>query len=537
MSSKQLLCGDCAHLAVLRGVTKLAKAVKVTLGPKGRNAVLDRQGKPHAVTKDGVSVAQEIVLADPYENMGAQLIREAASKTGDSAGDGTTTAIVLAEAMVREGVKHLAAGASAPELKRGVDQAVDVVVTELARMNRPCRTRQEIVQTATIAANQDRALGEIIADAVDHLGWEGVLTIDDGPSPSTRLDAVQGLRFDSGYVSPLFVTDPDQRTVTLEQPYLLILDQKLDTLREVLSLLDRIAKQGVPLLIVADDVEGDALALLLLNQRRGVLRVVAVKSPGSGDDRRTFLEDLAVATGGKAFVRESGRTLASASLVDLGRASRITIDRERTTVIGGHGDPTTIAARIKQIKARMTISLDEDRHRLQERLVRLSGRAAVIHVGAATDTELQEKKARIENAVHATQAAMVEGIVPGGGLALFRCAPALDALRLSGDQQIGVSIVRRALEAPLRQIAENAGHAGSIIVGRVAQTAPPVGFDAVTATLVDMFAAGIIDPTKVTRSALTHAASVAGLLLTADVMVTDFVEETWMEPDVDGRSV
>lgn len=533
MSAKQLLLGDRAHLAVLRGVGELAKAVKVTLGPKGWNAMMDRQGGPPTITKDGVTVANEIVLAEAYENMGAQLVREAASKTGDTAGDGTTTAIVLADAMVREGVRHLAAGASAPEVKRGIDRAVEVVVAELAQLSRPCHTRDDILQVATISANQDRAIGQLIADAIDQVGTDGVVTVEESRSSATWLEVVEGLQFDRGYLSPSFVTDSQRMAVVLDQPALLILDRKLSALHDLLPFLEQLAKQGTPLLIVAADVEGDALALLALNKVRGTLQVAAVKAPGFGEHRTALLEDLALVTGGQAILAETGRTLASVTLADLGRATRITVDQGRTTVIGGRGDRRTIQARIHQIKAQLAQTMVEaDRSRLKERLAKLAG-VAVIHVGGATETELQEKKARIEDAVHATQAAIAEGIVPGGGVALFRCAPAVEALVLPRDEQIGVAIVRRALEAPLRQIAENAGHPGSVVVAQVAEQETMVGFDAVSETLVDMFAAGIIDPVKVTRSAFLHAASVAGLLLTADVMVTEAREEEvpGQEPD------
>jgi chaperonin GroEL len=527
MAAKRLLYGASARAAILRGVRQLSTAVKATLGPKGRNAILDKKWGSPTITKDGVTVAKEIELPDPYENMGAQLVREVASKTSDAAGDGTTTATVLAEAIFREGVKNLAAGASAMDLKRGIDRAVETVVAELKRISKPCQGKKEIAQIGTISANNDRTIGDLIAEAMEKVGKDGVITVEEGKSLSTTLDVVEGMQFDRGYISPYFVTNAERMEAVLEDPYILVHEKKISSMKDLLPLLEEIVKVGKPLLIIAEDVEGEALATLVVNKLRGTLSVVAVKAPGFGDRRKAMLEDIAILTGGKAISEDLGIKLESVKVADLGRAKRVTVDKDNTTIIEGYGDKKKIEGRCKQIKAQIEeTTSDYDREKLQERLAKLVGGVAVIRVGAATETEMKEKKARVEDALHATKAAVEEGIVPGGGVALVRCLPALDNLKLDGDQQVGVNIVRRALEEPLRQIALNAGHDGSVVLERIrTEKQLSFGFDAAKEEFCDLFEAGIIDPTKVTRSALQNAASVAGLMLTTEVMVTEIPEK------------
>ncbi|WP_447972244.1 chaperonin GroEL [Nitrospira sp. Kam-Ns4a] len=525
MPAKRLIYGDAARSAILRGVSQLATAVKATLGPKGRNAILDKKWGSPTITKDGVTVAKEIELPEHFENMGAQLVREVASKTSDAAGDGTTTATVLAEAIFREGVKNLTAGASAMELKRGIDKAVEVVVEELKKISKPCQGKKEIAQIGTISANNDPTIGELIAEAMEKVGKDGVITVEEGKGMTTSLDVVEGMQFDRGYISPYFVTNAERMEAVLEDPFILIHEKKISAMKDLLPLLEQIAKMGKPLLIIAEDVEGEALATLVVNKLRGTLSVVAVKAPGFGDRRKAMLEDIAILTGGQAISEDLGIKLENVKLADLGRAKRVTVDKDNTTIVEGYGDPKKIEGRVKQIKAQIEeTTSDYDREKLQERLAKLVGGVAVIHVGAATETEMKEKKARVEDALHATKAAVEEGIVPGGGVALLRCIPALDRLKLEGDQQVGANIVRRALEEPIRQIAWNAGHDGSVVVEKVKRESGAYGFDAATEQYTDLLQAGIIDPTKVTRTALQNAASVAGLMLTTEVLVTELPE-------------
>jgi chaperonin GroEL len=526
MAAKRLLYGTSARAAILRGVGQLASAVKATLGPKGRNAILDRKWGAPTITKDGVTVAKEVELPDPYENMGAQLVREVASKTSDAAGDGTTTATVLAEAIFREGVKNLTAGASPMELKRGIDRAVAVVVEELKKISKPCQGKKEIAQIGTISANNDTTIGDLIAEAMEKVGKDGVITVEEGKSLTTSLDVVEGMQFDRGYISPYFVTNAERMEAVLDEPYILLHEKKISSMKDLLPLLEEVAKASKPLLVVAEEVEGEALATLVVNKLRGTLSVAAVKAPGFGDRRKAMLEDIAVLTGGQVISEDLGVKLENVRLSDLGRAKRVTVDKDNTTIVEGFGDQKKIQARVKQIRTQIEeTTSDYDREKLQERLAKLVGGVAVIRVGAATETEMKEKKARVEDALHATKAAVEEGIVPGGGVALVRCLPALEALKLEGDQQVGVNIVRRALEEPLRQIANNAGRDGSVILERVRQERGAFGFDAAREVFCDLFESGIIDPTKVTRSALQNAASVAGLMLTTEVMVTEIPEK------------
>jgi len=524
--AKQLLFSEEARSAILRGVTQLTNAVKATLGPKGRNAVLDKKFGAPTITKDGVTVAKEIELKDPYENMGAQLVREVASKTSDVAGDGTTTATVLAWSIFREGVKSVTAGANAMELKRGIDKAVDMVVEELKKLSKPCQAKKEIAQIGTISANNDPTIGELIAEAMEKVGKDGVITVEEAKSMTTTLDVVEGMQFDRGYLSPYFITDPERMECVLEDAYILINEKKISTMKDLLPILEQIARMGKPLLILAEEVEGEALATLVVNKLRGTLQVAAVKAPGFGDRRKAMLEDLAVLTGGQVISEDLGLKLENVKITDMGRAKRITIDKDNTTIVEGAGDSAKIQGRVKQIKAQVEeTTSDYDREKLQERLAKIVGGVAVINVGAATETEMKEKKARVEDALHATKAAVEEGIVPGGGVALLRCIPALDKLKVQEDQQMGVNIVKRALEEPIRQIVGNAGFEGSVVVEHVRKDKTNVGFDAITEKYVDMLEAGIIDPTKVTRAALQNAASVAGLMLTTEVMVTEIPEE------------
>ncbi len=527
MAAKQISYSENARASILRGVNQLADAVKATLGPKGRNAILDKKFGAPLITKDGVTVAKEIELKDPYENMGAQLVREVASKTSDVAGDGTTTATVLAQAIYREGVKNITAGANPMDIKRGVDKAVDAVVEELKKLSKPCKTKKEISQIGTISANNDSTIGDLIAEAMEKVGKDGVITVEEAKSMTTSLDVVEGMQFDRGYISPYFITDAERMEVSHEDVFILINEKKVSSMKDLLPILEQVAKMGRPLVIVAEDVEGEALATLVVNKLRGTLNVAAVKAPGFGDRRKAMLEDLAILTGGQVISEDLGLKLENIKLTDLGRAKRVTIDKDNTTIVEGHGDKKKIDARIKQIKAQVEeTTSDYDREKLQERLAKIVGGVAVINVGASTETEMKEKKARVEDARHATKAAVEEGIVAGGGVALLRCVPSLDKVKdLPRDQQVGVTIVKRSLEEPIRQIAQNAGLEGSVVVEHVRKEKETVGFDAATEKYVDMFEAGIIDPTKVTRCALQNAASVAGLMLTTEVMVTEIPEE------------
>jgi len=529
--AKQLLYSDSARSAVLRGVNQLTEAVKATLGPKGRNAMIDKKFGAPTITKDGVTVAKEIELKDPYENMGAQLVKEVASKTSDAAGDGTTTATVLAWSIFKEGVKSVSAGANSMELKRGIDRAVDVVIDELKKLSRPCQTKKEIAQIGTISANSDKTIGELIAEAMEKVGKDGVITVEEAKSMTTTLDVVEGMQFDRGYLSPYFVTDPERMECTLEDPFILIHEKKISAMKDLLPILEQIARMGKPFLIIAEELEGEALATLVVNKLRGTLHCAAVKAPGFGDRRKEMLEDIAVLTGGQVISEDLGLKLENVKVTDLGRAKRINIDKDNTTIIEGAGDQGKIQGRVKQIKARIEeTTSDYDREKLQERLAKIVGGVAVINVGAATETEMKEKKARVEDALHATKAAVEEGIVPGGGVALLRCIPVLEKLKLEGDQQVGVSIVKRALEEPIRQIVINAGFEGSVVVERTRKEKTNVGFDAISETYVDMVETGIIDPTKVTRTALQNAASVAALMLTTEVMVAELPEEKKTPP-------
>jgi len=524
--SKQLLYSDQARSAILQGVNQLANAVKATLGPKGRNAILDKKFGAPTITKDGVTVAKEIDLKDPYQNMGAQLVKEVASKTSDVAGDGTTTATVLAQAIFREGVKHLSAGANPMELKRGIEKAVETATTELKKLSKPCQDKKEIGQIGAISANNDETIGDLIAEAMDKVGKDGVITVEEAKSMSTSLDVVEGMQFDRGYISPYFVTNAERMESSLEDAFLLIHEKKISAMKDLLPILEQVAKMGKPLVIVAEDVEGEALATLVVNKLRGTLNIAAVKAPGFGDRRKAMLEDIAILTGGQVISEEVGVKLENVKLTDLGRAKRVTIDKDNTTIVEGAGDPKKIEGRVKQIKAQIEeTTSDYDREKLQERLAKIVGGVAVINVGAATETEMKEKKARVEDALHATKAAVEEGIVPGGGVALLRSVPALEKMKLDGDQQFGVNIVRRACEEPIRLIAENAGVEGSIVVDKVRTAKASNGYNAATDEYVDLVDAGVIDPTKVTRCALQNAASVAGLMLTTEVTVTDLPEE------------
>ncbi len=527
MAAKQLFFDEEARHAILKGVTTLTDAVKATLGPKGRNVIIDRKFGAPNITKDGVTVAKEIELKDPFENMGAQLVREVASKTSDAAGDGTTTATVIAYALYREGMKNVTAGSNPMDLKRGIEKAVEVAVEELKSMSKPVQDKKEIAQVGTISANNDPSIGELISDAMDKVGKDGVITVEEAKSMATTLDIVEGMQFDRGYISPYFITDPERMECNLEDAYILIHDKKISSMRDLIPLLEQIAKMGKPLLILAEDVEGEALATLVVNKLRGTLQICAVKAPGFGDRRKAMLEDIAILTGGTVISEDIGMKLENVKITDLGRAKKITVDKENTTIVEGAGDTASIQGRIKQIKTQMEeTTSDYDREKLQERLAKLAGGVAVINVGAATETEMKEKKARVEDALHATRAAVEEGIIPGGGVALLRCIPKLDSLDLAGDQQVGVSIVKKALEEPIKQIVANAGLEGAIIVEKVKEsTDKNYGFDAQSEKFTDMIEAGIIDPTKVTRTALQNAASVASLMLTTEVMVTELPEK------------
>jgi chaperonin GroEL len=511
----------------LKGVNILADAVTVTLGPKGRNVVLDKSFGAPNVTKDGVTVAKEVELEDKFENMGAQMVKEVASKTSDVAGDGTTTATVLARQIFAEGVKLVAAGHDPMTLKRGIDKAVTAIVGELKTLSKPTKDPKEIAQVGTIAANNDSTIGDVIAAAMNKVGKEGVITVEEAKGLETTLDVVEGMQFDRGYLSPYFVTDPERMECVLEDAYLLIHEKKISNMKEILPVLEQIAKSGKPFIIIAEDIEGEALATLVVNKIRGTLRCVAVKAPGFGDRRKAMLEDIAILTGGKLIAEELGIKLDNISLQDLGRAKRIVVDKDNTTIVDGAGKKSDLEGRIKQIRAQIDeTTSDYDREKLQERLAKLIGGVAVINVGAATEVEMKEKKARVEDALHATKAAVEEGIVPGGGTAYLRCIASLDSLKLNAEQQVGVNIIRRALEEPIRQIVVNAGMEGSVVVEKVRNDKnPSAGYNAATEEYVDMIKAGIIDPTKVSRCALQNAASVAGLMLTTEVMITELPEE------------
>jgi chaperonin GroEL len=526
MAAKQLLFNEEARKAVLSGVEQLTRAVKVTLGPKGRNVVLDKKFGSPTVTKDGVTVAKEIELEEPYENMGAQMVREVASKTSDVAGDGTTTATVLAESIYREGLKNVAAGSNAMAIKRGVDKAVEVVVAELQKISSKVKDRTEISQVASISANCDTTIGEIIADAMEKVGKDGTITVEEAKGIETQLDVVEGMQFDRGYLSPYFVTNAEAMEAELEECYVLIFEKKISNLKDLLPLLQKVAELGKPLLVISEDVEGEALAALVVNKIRGVLKCAAVKAPGFGDRRKAMLEDIAILTDGKMISEDLGIKLENISIPDLGQAKRVVIDKDNTTIIEGAGSKSAIKARVSQLKLQIDeTTSDYDREKLQERLAKLAGGVAVIHVGAATETEMKEKKARVEDALHATRAAVEEGIVPGGGVAYLRCLPALAKAKFGGDEDIGRAIVIRSMESPIRQIAENAGREGSIVVQEVKNKKGGYGYNAQTDAFEDLVKAGVIDPTKVTRIALQNAASIAGLLLTTEALVTEIKEE------------
>jgi len=527
MAAKQLLFDEAARQAILRGVNILTDAVKATLGPRGRNVIIDRKFGAPNITKDGVTVAKEIELKDPYENMGAQLLREVASKTSDIAGDGTTTATVLAYAIYKEGMRHVTAGANSIDLKRGIDKAVEVVINELKSMSRPVAEKKEIAQVGTISANNDPTIGELIADAMDKVGKDGVITVEEAKSMATTLDVVEGMQFDRGYISPYFITDPERMECILDNAYILIHDKKISSMKDLLPVLEQVAKLGKPLLILSEEVEGEALATLVVNKLRGTLQIAAVKAPGFGDRRKAMLEDIAILTGGTVISEDLGLKLENVKIADLGKARKITIDKDNTTIVEGAGENTNIQGRVKQIKAQVEeTTSDYDKEKLQERLAKLVGGVAVINVGAATESEMKEKKARVEDALHATRAAVEEGIVPGGGVALIRCMKAIDKMKLENDQQLGVVIIRKALEEPIKQIIQNAGIESAIIIEKVkASKDINFGYDAYSEEYVDMLKSGIIDPTKVTRSALQNAASVSGLMLTTEVMITDLPED------------
>ena len=526
MGAKILLYDEDARKAILKGVNTLADAVKVTLGPKGRNVIIDRTFGAPTVTKDGVTVAKEIELEDKFENMGAQMVKEVASRTSDVAGDGTTTATLLAQAIYREGAKSVAAGSNPMDVKRGVEKAVELVVEELSKMSKPTKDQKEIAQVGTISANSDETIGNIIAEAMGKVGKEGVITVEEAKGLATELEIVEGMQFDRGYLSPYFVTNPEKMEVDIENPYILIYDKKISTMKDLLPVLEQVAKLGKPLIIIAEDVEGEALATLVVNKIRGTINVAAVKAPGFGERRKGMLEDLAILTGGKLISEEIGSKLENTQLEDLGSAKRITIDKDNTTIIDGAGDRDSLEGRVKQLRAQMEeTSSDYDREKLQERLAKLVGGVALIRVGAATETEMKEKKARVEDALNATRAAVEEGIVAGGGVACLRTIPALEKLELEGDQQVGVNIIKKAMEEPLKMIASNAGMEGSIVVEKVKEQSGAFGFNAQTEKYEDMFEAGVIDPTKVVRTALQNASSVSSLMLTTQCMVAERPEE------------
>src|SRR4051794_814297 len=527
MAAKQLLFDEAARHALLRGIQKLAKAVTATLGPKGRNVVLDKKFGSPTVTKDGVTVAKEIELEDPYENMGAQMVREVASKTSDTAGDGTTTATVLAEAIFREGLKHVTSGANPIGIQRGIQKAVEAATEHLGKIAKKVKDKEEIKQVATVSANWDNQIGEIIADAMDKVGKDGTITVEEAKSIDTTLDVVEGMQFDKGYLSPYFVTNAETMECKLEEAYILNYEKKISSLKDLLPVLEKVAKVGKPLLIIAEDVEGEALATLVVNKLRGTINVCAVKAPGFGDRRKAMLEDIAILTGGRCITEDLGIKLDSIGLEDLGRAKSIVVDKENTTIVEGYGKSGEIQGRVNQIRRQIEeTTSDYDREKLQERLAKLAGGVAVINVGAATETEMKEKKARVEDALHATRAAVEEGIVPGGGVALIRCIPAVEALKLEDeDEQIGVEIVKRAIESPLRSLAANAGVEGSLVVQEVKRRKGNEGYNVGTGTYEDLVKAGVVDPKKVTRSALQNASSIAGLLLTTECLITEVPEK------------
>ncbi|WP_218113395.1 chaperonin GroEL [Atribacter laminatus] len=532
MMAKSIIFEEEARQSILRGVKILSEAVKVTLGPKGRNVVIEKKFGSPTITKDGVTVAKEVELADPKENVGAQLVKEVASKTSDDAGDGTTTATILAERIYRDGLRNVAAGSNPMLLKRGIDKAVDEVVKKLKEMSREVGERKEIAQVATIASNNDESIGNIISDAMEKVGKDGVITVEEAKGLETTLEVVEGLQFDRGYLSPYFITDPDRMEVVLESPYILIYEKKISAIKDLLPLLEKVVQRGRPLLIIAEEVEGEALATLVVNKLKGVINGAAVKAPGFGDRRKAMLEDIAIMTNGTFISEDLGIKLENLTLDDLGEASKVVIDKENTTIIEGKGTKDKIVARMNQIKRQVEeTTSDYDREKLQERLAKIAGGVAVIHVGAATEAEMKEKKARVEDALHATRAAVEEGIVPGGGVALIRCASAIDSLPLTGDEKIGSNIIKKALEEPARMIAENAGEEGSIIVEKIKSSEKPTfGYNALTNEFVDMYEAGIIDPTKVTRAALQNAASVASIMLTTESVVTEIPEKEKTPP-------
>ncbi len=525
--AKLIVHGEDSRQAILRGVNALADAVKITLGPKGRNVVLDKKFGSPLITKDGVTVAKEIELEEPLENMGAQMLKEVASKTSDVAGDGTTTATVLAQAIFREGVKTVAAGANPMAVKRGIEKAVVAAVDDIHKLSTEVKKGEMIAQVATVSANNDSKIGNIIAEAMDKVGKDGVITVEESKTIETSLEVVEGMQFDRGYLSPYFVTDPERMECVLENCLILIHEKKISNMKDLLPLLEQIAKMGRPLLIIAEDVEGEALATLVVNKLRGTLNISAVKAPGFGDRRKAMLEDLSILTGGRSITEDLGIKLENVQLDDLGSAKKVMIDKDNTTIIEGDGTSDGIEGRVKQIRVQIEdTSSDYDREKLQERLAKLVGGVAVIQVGAATETEMKEKKARVEDAMHATRAAVEEGIVPGGGVAFIRCLETLDAMKLEGDEQIGLNIVRRAMEEPLRMIVSNAGQEGAVVVGKVKEaTEANMGFDAATEEYSDMIAAGILDPAKVTRTALQNAASIASLMLTTEALVSEIPEE------------
>src|SRR5687768_15749733 len=527
MAAKQLIFDEQARQSLLKGVNKLARAVAATLGPKGRNVVLDKKFGSPTVTKDGVTVAKEIELEDPYENMGAQMVREVASKTSDAAGDGTTTATVLAEAIYREGLKYVTSGANPIGIQRGIQKAVEAAVEHLAKISKKVKDKEEIKQVATVSANWDTTIGEIIADAMDKVGKDGTITVEEAKSIETTLDVVEGMQFDKGYLSPYFVTNAEAMEAKLEEGYILVYEKKISSLKDILPILEKVAKVGKPLLIIAEEVEGEALATLVVNKLRGTLNVCAVKAPGFGDRRKAMLEDIAILVGGKCITEDLGIKLENLGLEDLGRAKSIVVDKENTTIVEGYGKAAEIQGRVTQIRRQIDeTTSDYDREKLQERLAKLAGGVAVINVGAATETEMKEKKARVEDALHATRAAVEEGIVPGGGVALLRCLGAIEALKEEGDVQVGVNLIRRALEEPLRQIAVNAGYEGAVVVSKVRESKnAEEGFNAQNEKYENLVDAGVIDPTKVVRSALQNAASIASLLLTTEALISEIPEE------------
>jgi len=523
--AKQIVYGEQSRQAILRGVNQLADAVKVTLGPKGRNVVLDKKFGSPTITKDGVTVAKEIELKDPLENMGAQMVREVASKTSDTAGDGTTTATVLAQAIYREGARNVVAGANPMDVKRGIEKAVEAITAELKKMSKPVSGNM-VAQVGTISANNDETIGKIIAEAMDKVGKDGVITVEEARTLDTSLEVVEGMQFDRGYLSPYFVTDPERMEVVLENPVILIHEKKISSMKDLLPVLEQVARLGRPLLIIAEDIEGEALATLVVNKLRGTLQAAAVKAPGFGDRRKAMLEDIAILTHGKAITEDLGLKLEGIKIEDLGKAKKVTIDKDNTTIVEGGGSSEAIAGRVKQLRAQVEdTTSDYDREKLQERLAKLVGGVAIIKVGAATETEMKEKKARVEDAMHATKAAVEEGIVPGGGVALLRASHVLKGLKLGGDQQIGVNIVARAIEEPMRWIATNAGQEGSIVVQKVREMKDDEGFNALTDTYENLVKAGVIDPAKVVRSALQNSSSIAALLLTTEACICEIPEE------------